>query len=40
MYLNRKHAALVPRVAQALVDMKADGTYKRFYDLHLKPLGT
>lgn len=40
MYLNRKHAALVPRVAQALVDMKADGTYQRLYDLHLKPLDT
>lgn len=27
MYLNRKHAGLVPRIAKALRDMKADGTY-------------
>jgi polar amino acid transport system substrate-binding protein len=38
MYLNKKHAALVPKVAQALAAMKADGTYKKFYDAYLKPL--
>jgi polar amino acid transport system substrate-binding protein len=29
LYLNRRHAALVPRLAQALRDMKADGTHAR-----------
>lgn len=29
LYLNRKHAALVPRLAQVLKEMKADGTYNR-----------
>jgi polar amino acid transport system substrate-binding protein len=38
MYLNKKHAALVPKVAQALADMKADGTYQQLYDRYLKPL--
>jgi polar amino acid transport system substrate-binding protein len=38
MYLNIKHAALVPKVAQALADMKADGSYKKIYDRSLKPL--
>jgi polar amino acid transport system substrate-binding protein len=38
MYLNKKHAALVPRVAQALRDMKADGSYQRIFDATLKPL--
>jgi polar amino acid transport system substrate-binding protein len=37
MYVNVKHAALVPRVTQALVDMKADGTWQRIYDRCLKP---
>ena len=40
MYLNKKHAALVPRVAQTLRDMKADGSYKKIYDAYLKPLDT
>ncbi|MFM2068406.1 MAG: hypothetical protein RLZZ584_3315 [Pseudomonadota bacterium] len=29
LYLHRRHAALVPRLAQALRDMKADGTHAR-----------
>jgi polar amino acid transport system substrate-binding protein len=29
LYLNQKHAALVPRLAQALRGMKADGSYNR-----------
>jgi polar amino acid transport system substrate-binding protein len=29
LYLNRRHEALVPRLAQALRDMKADGTWQR-----------
>jgi polar amino acid transport system substrate-binding protein len=27
LYLNKKHAMLVPRIAQALKDMKGDGSY-------------
>ena len=38
MYLNKKHAALVPQVAQALADMKADGSYRKLHDRYLKPL--
>jgi polar amino acid transport system substrate-binding protein len=29
LYLNKKHEALAPKLAQALKDMKADGTYNR-----------
>jgi polar amino acid transport system substrate-binding protein len=29
LYLNKKHQALVPKLAQALRDMKADGSYAR-----------
>lgn len=29
LYLNRKHEALVPKLAQALREMKADGSYNR-----------
>lgn len=29
LYLNKKHQAHVPRIAQALKDMKADGTYAK-----------
>jgi polar amino acid transport system substrate-binding protein len=29
LYLNRKHEALVPRLSQALREMKADGSYNR-----------
>ncbi len=29
LYLNKKHEALAPKLAQALRDMKADGTYNR-----------
>lgn len=29
LYLHRKHEALVPRLTQALRDIKADGTYNR-----------
>lgn len=29
LYLHRRHEALVPRLARALKDMKADGTYQR-----------
>lgn len=31
LYLNRRHAALVPRLAQALREMKADGSYARIH---------
>lgn len=29
LYLHKKHEALVPKIAQALRDMKVDGTYQR-----------
>lgn len=38
MYLHKKHAALVPRVAQALAKLKQNGTYQRIQDETLKPL--
>lgn len=37
MYLHKKHAALVPRVAQALAKMKQDGRYQQIFDKTLKP---
>ena len=40
MYLNKKHAALVPKVAKALADMKADGSYQKLFDRYLQPLDT
>lgn len=38
MYLHKKHAALVPRVAEALARLKKNGTYQRIFDATLKPL--
>ena len=38
IYLNKKHAALVPRIAQALARMKANGSYKRIFDATLTSL--
>jgi polar amino acid transport system substrate-binding protein len=35
IYLHKKHEALVPRVAQALVRLKANGTYQRIFDATL-----
>ena len=35
IYLHKKHAALVPRVAQALARLKANGTYQRIFDATL-----
>jgi len=35
LYLNKKHAALVPRVAQALAKLKRDGSYARIHDATL-----
>ena len=29
LYLNKKHEAVVPRLAKALRDMKVDGTYNK-----------
>lgn len=37
MYLHKKHAALVPRVAEALAKIKKDGVYRRIFDETLKP---
>lgn len=38
IYLNKKHAALVPRVAQALARLKKNGSYQRIHDATLTPL--
>lgn len=38
IYLNRKHAELVPRLAKSLAAMKADGTYKKIFDSVLLPI--
>ena len=38
MYLNKKHEALVPQVAAALKQMKADGSYQHLVDRILTPL--
>jgi hypothetical protein len=35
LYLHKKHAALVPRLAQALKGMKADGSYLKIQDATL-----
>ena len=38
LYLNKRHAALVPKLSGALMQMKADGTYQRIVDKMLRPL--
>jgi polar amino acid transport system substrate-binding protein len=40
MYLHKKHAALVPQVAQALLKLKQNGTYARIYDATLGKAGS
>jgi len=37
IYLNKRHAGLVPRLAEALRAMKRDGFYQRTYNEKLKP---
>ncbi len=36
IYLNKKHKILVPKLTDALKEMKQDGTYKRIISKHLK----
>jgi polar amino acid transport system substrate-binding protein len=38
MYVHQDYAHLAPKLAQALRDMKADGTYQAIFDLTLTPL--
>lgn len=38
MYVHKNHTALADRLAQALKDMKADGTYQDIFDRTLTPL--
>ena len=38
VYLHLKHAALVPRAAAALADMKRDGSYRRIFEVTLGAL--
>ena len=35
IYLNKKHQALVPKISQALFEMKRDGSYQRLVKKHL-----
>jgi len=37
IYLNRKHAALAPRIATALRDLKKEGVYQRVYNEKIRP---
>ncbi|MDD2925234.1 transporter substrate-binding domain-containing protein [Rhodoferax sp.] len=37
MYLHKKHAALVPKVSQALAKIKQDGRYQHIVDITLTP---
>jgi polar amino acid transport system substrate-binding protein len=36
MYVNKRHAALVPKLAEAIRSMKADGTHQKIFDAALK----
>ncbi|MDP3700400.1 MAG: transporter substrate-binding domain-containing protein [Hylemonella sp.] len=38
IYLHKKHAALVPKVAQALIELKRNGSYQRIFDRTLRQL--
>jgi len=38
IYLHNKHKAIVPLLAQALANMKNDGSYERLVQKHLSPL--
>ncbi|MBL4780773.1 MAG: transporter substrate-binding domain-containing protein [Porticoccaceae bacterium] len=38
VYLNPKHAALVPLLTRALREMKRDGTFQEMIEQHLQPL--
>jgi polar amino acid transport system substrate-binding protein len=37
IYLHKRHAALVPRLAAALRSLKQEGIYQKVYDQKLKP---
>lgn len=37
LYLNKRHEALVPVLAETLKDIKRDGTYRRLYDEMILP---
>ncbi len=37
IYLHKKHRALVPRLAEALREMKRDGSYQAIYERRLSP---
>ncbi len=37
IYMNKKHAALVPEIARTLAEMKRDGSYERIFNQTLKP---
>jgi polar amino acid transport system substrate-binding protein len=38
IYLHRQHEALAPRLAKALAEVRADGTWQRLYEQIIRPL--
>ncbi len=40
MYLHKKHKPLVPKIAAALREIKAEGTYQRLFQEKVAPLAT
>ncbi|HSG06328.1 MAG TPA: transporter substrate-binding domain-containing protein [Nitrospiria bacterium] len=38
MYLNKKHRDLIPKIVNAIREIKADGTYQKVFDETLGPL--
>ena len=38
MYLNKSHENLLPKLVEALREMKKDGAYKKIYDGVFLPL--
>jgi len=38
IYLHKKHEKLVPSLSQALISLKKDGSYQKYFDMTLKEL--
>lgn len=38
IYLHKRHKAIVPKLSQALTDMKKDGSYEKLAEKHLLPI--
>jgi polar amino acid transport system substrate-binding protein len=37
LYLNKRHAALLPKISKALIEIKREGLYARLYDEKIAP---